>query len=662
MKNKIIKIIGYCCVILAIFVGIFYTLKTNDFNGRIIENQLQILIDLYNSEETLSFENHLKNTTYQNVVKNDNIYMMQYKGYNVEIVDNKITKFEKIADEKFDQIFDSVQTMQNADLKVNEFVQTQSYHNAKNLGGAKYVIVENLGNDSDYIELKNGLYAKLVIENKTISIDTLGADNKGKKDNSKIIEKAISLCDGENITAVSFSKGTYLCDSPIFVSNKNNITFLGNNTCIDVRNSFNDETYREFFFNIYGSTNILINNLTIKYSFDKVMNGIKTQMNVHTSKNVEFFNDNFIITENKPRQREDNSYCEYTNVDCYSNWENVIINECTLENVSDCEAGGSLWIRDLYGLGSKNIKVINSKFHKIAHDETLAVFMGSIENVLIKNNKFNVEDTGISSSVMNFTFGSKSSTLAKNITFEENEVDMCSTGGLVWSTNATNLVIKNNKIKSTISSKTTGNFRLFESQYYGENQISKIETIENNQITLNTNLQNNTHQILIFSRIKNTTNNKITSNSKLTSCFIGCDYVKNNTVTLNEESEFLSYNIEYEFTNNNININKKIGAMFRWYRVSLNNNIDCKNNNIVYNYLESDEESSCIIMLNDSNMNNFVINFDSNIIHAEQTSKTTRQVFCQTQDENEQTFNYRQNDVTGYKENHYLKNTKLIME
>ena len=75
MKNKIIKIIGYCCVILAIFVGIFYTLKTNDFNGRIIENQLQILIDLYNSEETLSFENHLKNTTYQNVVKNDNIYI-----------------------------------------------------------------------------------------------------------------------------------------------------------------------------------------------------------------------------------------------------------------------------------------------------------------------------------------------------------------------------------------------------------------------------------------------------------------------------------------------------------------------------------------------------------------------------------------------------------
>lgn len=662
MKSKIIKIIGYCCVILAIFVGIFYTLKTNDFNGRIIENQLQILIDLYNSEETLSFENHLKNTTYQNVVKNDNIYMMQYKGYNVEIVDNKITKFEKIADEKFDQIFDSVQTMQNADLRVNEFVKTQSYHNAKNLGGAKYVIVENLGNDSDYIELKNGLYAKLVIENKTISIDTLGADNKGKEDNAKIIEKAISLCDGENITAISFSKGTYLCDSPIFVSNKNNINFLGNNACIDVRNSFNDETYREFFFNIYGSTNILINNLTIKYSFDKVMNGIKTQINIHTSSSVEFFNDNFIITENKARFNSENVACEYTNVDCYSNWKNVIINECSLENLSDSEAGGSLWIRDLYGLGSQDIKVLNSKFHKIAHDETIAVFMGSIENVLIKNNKFNVEDSGLSSSVMNFTFGSKSSKVAKNITFENNEIDMCSTGGLIWSTNATNLVIKNNKINSTISSKTSGNFRMFESEYYGDNEITKIETIENNKITLNTNLQGNSHQISIFSRIKNVKNNTIISNTKLTNCFIGCDDVQDNNVKLFEECEFLVYNATCYFINNTVELYKKIGSMFRWYGISLKNDITCKNNNIQYRYLENDDESSCIIMLNDGYMNNFVINFNNNIINAEQTSTKTRQVFVCPQDEQEQTFYYKENSVTGYSENHYIKNTNLVTE
>lgn len=45
--------------------------------------------------------------------------------------------------------------------------------------------------------------------------------------------------------------------------------------------------------------------------------------------------------------------------------------------------------------------------------------MGSIQNVIIRNNTFKVEDSGESSSVMNFTFGSASSKLADNIIFEK---------------------------------------------------------------------------------------------------------------------------------------------------------------------------------------------------------------------------------------------------
>ena len=64
---------------------------------------------------------------------------------------------------------------------------------------------------------------------------------------------------------------------------------------------------------------------------------------------------------------------------------------------------------------------------------------------------------------MNFTFGSASSKLADNIIFEKNNIDVCSTGGLIWSTNATNVIIRDNIIKSSIGSKTNNNFRMIES-------------------------------------------------------------------------------------------------------------------------------------------------------------------------------------------------------
>ncbi len=52
-------------------------------------------------------------------------------------------------------------------------------------------------------------------------------------------------------------------------------------------------------------------------------------------------------------------------MDLYTNWENVIINNCTFNNLCDSEAGGSLWIRDFHGLGSKDCKVLNFHFIKL---------------------------------------------------------------------------------------------------------------------------------------------------------------------------------------------------------------------------------------------------------------------------------------------------------
>ncbi|UKI50901.1 MAG: hypothetical protein L6U99_06080 [Clostridium sp.] len=103
-----------------------------------------------------------------------------------------------------------------------------------------------------------------------------------------------------------------------------------------------------------------------------------------------------------------------------------------------------------HGLGSKDCKVLNSHFFKIAHDEMMAVFMGIISDVLIKNNEFLVPDDGISSSVMNFTLGTGSN--HKNISFIGNNVDACSTGGLIWA-KGENVIINDNNLNVHLSKK-----------------------------------------------------------------------------------------------------------------------------------------------------------------------------------------------------------------
>ena len=94
---------------------------------------------------------------------------------------------------------------------------------------------------------------------------------------------------------------------------------------------------------------------------------------------------------------------------------------------------------------------IEFSFYKIAHDEMIAVFMGIISDVLIKNNDFLVPDDGVSSSVMNFTLGTSSN--HRNISFIGNKVDACSTGGLIWA-KGENVIIKDNNLNVHLSKKS----------------------------------------------------------------------------------------------------------------------------------------------------------------------------------------------------------------
>ena len=287
--------------------------------------------------------------------------------------------------------------------------------------------------------------------------------------------------------------------------------------------------------------------------------------------------------------------------------------------------------------------------------------MGSIENVLIKNNKFKVEDEGVSSSVMNFSFGSfASSQKANNIVFENNEIDCCSTGGLIWVRKATGVKIRKNKIKAHISSKTTDSFRLIEASSNGE-ETNKIDLIEENEIIFDSNKKNLDKQIHIIKNADIVQNNVITTNFRITDLFLNCNVLNRNVCNINSDSEFIVYNVLKECKNNVFNLNVKIGTVFRYYGCGFSQSINIKNNIIKYNYKEDEEDISYIIMLNDMNMNDNIIYFENNIVETDAIGKKSRFLFLAPSDEI-QTFYFRNNIVGNYKTpaNDYLKNVEVI--
>lgn len=628
------------------------TPSTSSSNSEIIKSEIRNIINDYKSDESLSFLNYLKYSFRSHVYFNNEYYYFNYKDYEVEYCKNNI-KLKLIDNNDDIASVQNVELMTKLTFNIGDIVKTNEYYADTNKGGAKYEICSE--NSLFAIALDNGLYAKPIVENNSISIESLGAYGDGIHDDSKIINEAINNDKEFNINTLFLNSSKYLCNFKLDIGEVNGLAVLGNNSTILVNDNYDDADYKEFFLNIWNCNDFLLSEINISYDFSRGINGIKTQVGIHNSKKIEYVNSTFNIPDSTLKLQSKDR--EFTNFDCYQGWEDIVINNCNFINLTDSNAGGSLWIRDFRNTGSKNIKVLNSYFHKIAHDELIAVFMGTIQNVFIRNNTFKVEDSGDSSSVMNFTFGSASSKLADNIVFEKNNVDVCSTGGFIWSTNATNVVIRDNTIKSSISSKADNNFRMIES--LSENAI---DLVQNNNIVFNSSLEDYNFQVHIFKNIKEVLNNTIEINSKITDMFLDVNSVINNICNIYSNTDFISYNTKEKFKENTFYFNGcKFGSFFRYYGTTLSSNIDIVNNIINYSYSESLEDASYIIMANDMYMANHVINLSNNTINTLEISKNSRFLFVAPKDEEIQNFKALNNTTGNYNspKNDYIKNCNV---
>ena len=86
--------------------------------------------------------------------------------------------------------FSNIETMKSYNLKNGEVCETLGYYTINDGGGSKYIIVNTQSLADECIQLNNGLYAKLIINNDKINIKQLGGKcNDNTFDNFNCFEK-----------------------------------------------------------------------------------------------------------------------------------------------------------------------------------------------------------------------------------------------------------------------------------------------------------------------------------------------------------------------------------------------------------------------------------------------------------------------------------------
>lgn len=531
----------------------------------------------------------------------------------------------------------NIEELKKVNAKIGDKYKTLGYYEENDGGEGRYDIIEN-SNDIKvdnglYIQLENGLIAKLAIINNTVNVKQFGAKGNKVNDDTTYLNTAFN----SKVTNIEIPIGEYKITDVINISTKNT-NVIGNASTIFTDNDYKPKKYSEFLF-IMGTDNCNINNLKIEARETQNLENLYSAQVYIGASNIKVQNCSFKVPETTSNEHG------YNNIDLYTAWHDVLIDNCELYLANDAKSGGCIWVRDLFNRGASNLAFTNNKCYKKTHDEILAVFMGTIENVNILNNTFTMAESQ-DPSTMAFTFGSGSSKKADNIKFEGNTVDVKTTMDLFVSRNTNNLSIKNNKMKFERITTKTNTFVM----YFPENNVQDA-IIEDNEIEI----QNNTGIAingLLSSNSKNITfnKNKLNVHGNVLEAFSGGMINTNNNITLNGEVNIL-VNKPREYNGNNIKFNNRVGAIAQYYTGAIDWNSNIKNNIFEINFEETEtDRKSIILMFNGGSLNNHLVTFDGNTVKYDKGNTKTNLIYLlNLQDQTPQTINITNNTISGYR-------------
>ena len=547
------------------------------------------------------------------VVNNNFDVILVKKGENEIIVDNVFKMKERM------------------ELSEGTIVYTLGYYECADNGESEYKIVatEEESNDEKIVKLNNGLNAILQVNDGYITVDQYGAKGDGNIDSWKQIQD--SFQSGVSRIAFGYNK-EYKVTKALWL-NIPNIEIMGNGAILFTDNDYASKT-TEWFFNIINN-NIKLDSLIIQ-ARETIDVGYKTQLCVMKASKIEIKNCSFLVPNTVVSNKE------YTNIDLYTGWHDIVIDNCKMEILHDGIAGGCIWIRDLYKLGCNNLIFTNNSCKKICHDEILAAFLGNIENITIANNNFCMQENTHLPSEMCFTLGSEGATL-KNVIFENNTIDAISSGGVIWSTNVTDIKVKNNKIKYTKSNTTSKAY------------VIKAYNCSNFRLTDNNiEIQNKNQEITqIINSVSVVDNNIIKCETNITGDVINdASEVKNNEIYLDNSVDTIFKNSN-KILNNKVVAKDNVNKFFEYYNIKLKTDYDIRENVIEYYNVDDTSTIRHLLIINGVGMNDYKIYFNYNNVIAPNSSSQNRLLFFVIKDNDRQNLYINGNKIEGF-ENKYI--------
>ena len=603
--------------------------------------------------ENEDLANFLRKNLQVGVAENeDNTYSFILGEWQVLTDENKVIRIEKFKLD-VDKTYPNVANMKaDTELTDGQLVQTESYWDKQYGGSAYYDIVSSTSlavDDGKYIQLDNGLYAELHPINNTVNVNQFGAYGDGEHDDANSIQLSLNA----GYRNVTFESERYKYDTIIKI-NTSNLAIIGNDTTLFLSEQIEYSSYAQIY--IAGTEtnhiqNIMVTNLKFENGNIKIKDdGSSCQVVGDYCDNINISDCTFNIYE-----ISENSSRKLTNLWFRTEWENITIQNCEFINLTNSNVGGSIFLSDQTtndNYISKNAIIKNNYIEKSCHDESIGIWDGNIDNIIIDSNTFKLDDGKVENpSYMNFTFGQTGGKVS-NIKFINNKVSSKYAGIFTYiagDNGSNNIFIQNNKLEYEQESLNYNN------AFIQNNSKTENVIISSNNI----NIAKTTNSSFISGKIT-LENNKIDITSNYLKTFTdndnaieyGVPQIINNQITINSDLEYKLTGGSTRITGNTINLNgKSPNTLFGYGEYVMSDNIDISNNMITLS--DSNlwgENSKTFVQFALTQINNVNVSITNNTIKVENQQNIQRLVYLNNlQDSYQQKIVFDNNNFDNFK-------------
>ena len=511
-------------------------------------------------------QSKLKNSLVYSV--NNNQYLINYNSLYYSYDLNKIEETNSLEYKVVNTVIDALKE------EVGVLVLTKGYYEDYDGGNALFEVC-------NYIDSKNSDELLISDENKSVTLKYLSYDSVinvyqlGYK-NTETLDTYVNDFTGYlKYSTIYVPENTYKITNN-FDAKVSNKVYCGYNAKIYADDSYSPIGYNNgCLFYVYNNVkNIQINGFDTEVKINKKLDDpLLGLLSARDVDGLEIANCRFYIP------KEGSIYASSGLMDFFTNWKNVVVRNCYLENYSSTVAGGGIGFRDIYKKGCENALFENNYIYCNCKDEVIAIFSGNdtslypddsgggyIRNVVLKNNHIvgGKPNDNLGPRVVGLTVGYQISPVYE-ISYIDNEIEMYSANYFFLYGKADGVIFKGNNVKID-ASYMDGIYVPF--CHNSNADEGKNIVVDSNDISFindstaytiaNTNAE--------FSFI----NNKIVGKD-IKYIFKSKSKFENNEIIFDSISKAVYHNVK-ETKNNNIKCNK-IGVVFEFYNLNITDDI-----------------------------------------------------------------------------------------